>query len=125
MFFVDFFCNKILPKNAIYSIEQTISGTFLTDFTDHKAIFTSVNDAQYKERIPKYKKIEVRDHLSMTNFINELQQMNIYNSLVAYPQSNPNYNYEICERLLVQARDKHLPIRNVNIAKININRTIG
>ena len=49
----------------------------------------------------------------MTNVINEIQQMNIYNSLDANPQSNPNYNYEISERLLVQARDKHLPIKNV------------
>ena len=50
----------------------------------------------------------------MANFINELQQMNIYNPLHANPQSNPNYNYEIFERLLVQARDKHLHIKNVN-----------
>ena len=49
----------------------------------------------------------------MTNFINELQQMNIYNSLDANPQSNLHDNYEIFERLIVQARDKHLPINNV------------
>ena len=103
--------------NAIDAIEQTISGTLLTDITDHKAIFTSVNDVQYKERIPKYKKIEVRDNLSMTNFINELQQMNIYNSLDANPQSNPNDNYEIFERILVHARDKHLPIKKVKYCK--------
>ena len=47
--------------NTIDTIEQTISGTLLTDITDHKAIFTSVNDVQYKGQIPKYKKIEVRD----------------------------------------------------------------
>ena len=47
------------------AIEATISGTLLTDMTDHKAIFTSVNDVQYKERIPKYKKIEVIANLSM------------------------------------------------------------
>ena len=76
--------------NAIDAIEQTISGTLITDITDHKAIFTSVNDVQYKELIPKYKKIEVTDNLSMTNVINELQQMNIYTSVDANPQSNPN-----------------------------------
>ena len=70
-----------------------------------------------KNKIPKYKKIEVRDNLSMTNFINELQQMNIYNSLDANPQFNPNDNYEICERLLVHARDKHLPIKKVKYCK--------
>ena len=43
--------------------------------------------------------------------------MNIYNSLDANPQSNPNANYEIFERLLVQARDKHLPIKNVKYCK--------
>ena len=46
--------------------------------------------------------MEVRDNQSMNTFINELQQLN------ANPQSNPNDNYEIFERLLVQARDKHL-----------------
>ena len=53
----------------------------------------------------------------MTNLINELQQMNIYNSQDANPQSNPNDNYEIFERLLIQARDKHLPIKNVKYCK--------
>ena len=53
----------------------------------------------------------------MTNFINKLQQMNIYNSPDANPQSNPNDNYEIFERLLVHARDKHLPIKNVQYWK--------
>ena len=78
---------------AIDAIEQTIPGTLLPDITDHKTIFTSVKDVQYKEQIPKYKKIEVRDNLFMTNFINELQQMNIlYNSLNANLQSNPNNN---------------------------------
>ena len=54
--------------NVIDAIEQTISGTLLTSITDHKAICTSVNDVQYKERIPKYNKIEVRDNISMTQF---------------------------------------------------------
>ena len=34
--------------NAIDAIEQTIFGTLLTDITDHKAIFTSIKDVQYK-----------------------------------------------------------------------------
>ena len=45
----------------------------------------------------------------MNNVINELQQINIYNSLDANPQSNPNDNYELFERL--HARDKHLPLK--------------
>ena len=53
----------------------------------------------------------------MTNFIDELQQMNIYNSLDVNPQSNPNDNYEIFEWLLVQTTDKHLPIKNVKYCK--------
>ena len=53
----------------------------------------------------------------MTNFLNELQQMNIYNSLDANPQYNPNDNYEIFERLLVHARDTHLPIKKVKFCK--------
>ena len=101
--------------NVIVAIEQTNSGTLLTDITDHKAIFNSVNDVQYKERIPKYTKIEVRDNLSMPNFINELQQMNIYNSLDANPQSNPNDNYEIFERLLVHEREKTLSYKECKI----------
>ena len=43
--------------------------------------------------------------------------MNICNSLDANSQSNPNYNYEIFERLLVHVIDKHLPIRKVNYCK--------
>ena len=73
--------------------------------------------------------MEVRDNLSITNFINELQQMNIYNSLDANPQSIPNNNYEIFERLLVQATDKYLSIKKVkyckNKHKLNKWMTIG
>ena len=59
-------------------------------------------------------KIEVRDNLSMTNFIKELHIPNEHIlPLDANPQSNPNDNYEIFERLLVHARDKHIPIKNV------------
>ena len=44
--------------------------------------------------------------------------MNIYNSLDANLQSNTNNNHEIFERILVQARDKHLlPIKNVQYCK--------
>ena len=55
----------------------------------------------------------------MTNLINELQQINIYNSLNANSQYNPNNNYEIFEPLLslVHARDKHLPIKKVKYCK--------
>ena len=53
----------------------------------------------------------------MTNFINELQQMNICNTLDVKPQSNPNDNYEIFERLLVHAREKHLLIKKVRYCK--------
>ena len=33
--------------NVIDAIEHTIYESLLTDITDHKAIFTSVNDVQY------------------------------------------------------------------------------
>ena len=51
------------------------------------------------------------------NFINDLEQMNIYNSQDANPQSNPNNNYEIFELLLVHAIDNDLPIKKVKYCK--------
>ena len=55
--------------------------------------------------------------------------MNTYNSLDANPPSNQNDNYEIFERLLVHARDTHLPIKKVkyckNKHKLNKWMTIG
>ena len=99
--------------NAIDTIEQTISGTLLTDIIDHKSILISGNDVQYKERILKYKKIEVRDNLSMTNFI--------YRSLDANPQFNPDDNYEIFERLQVHAR-KNIFLQRMQTIEKNIHK---
>ena len=43
--------------------------------------------------------------------------MNIYSSLDANPQSNPNHNDELFERLPVHVRDIHIPIKNVQYYK--------
>ena len=50
-----------------------------------------------KNEFLNIRKKEVRDNLSMTNFI--------YRSLDANPQFNPDDNYEIFERLQVHARE--------------------
>ena len=103
--------------NVIDRTEQTISGNLLIDITDHKAIFTSVNDSQYKERMPKHIEIEVRDEHSMTNFINELKNLDIHTSLNDNLQSDPNDNYEIFEKLIIYAKNKHIPKKTVKYRK--------
>ena len=57
--------------------------------------------------------IETRDTISMNNFVNELKELNIYTSLNANLESNPDGNYKVFERLLLYAKNTHLSKKTV------------
>ena len=53
--------------------------------------------------------VEVCDHKSSQRFITEVSNDNIYNKFQKNLNTNPNYNYEILLKHLLNAKLKHIP----------------
>ena len=68
-------------------------------------------------KVNKFIEIETRDERSMNNFVNELKEANIYDQLDKQLTGDPNANYELFNRLLNNAREKHLPKKRIKYQK--------
>ena len=66
-------------------------------------------------RVPKLIEIEKNDPRSIQNFVNELEELNIYDKLKTSDNSDPEENYDIMLKLLATAKEKHLPTKMVKI----------
>ena len=80
--------------NEIDKNIDSISGLLINDLSDHKIIFTFLNDKSYLVKVDKFIDIEKRDERSMNNFINELKSLNIYDQLDKELTGDPNENYQ-------------------------------
>ena len=94
---------NIIDENNMHT-----SGNLLNAITDHKAIFTLLDSIKYNDPPPKFIKTEVNDDRSQQTFVDELKELNIYESLDINLQNNPNQNYDTFEQLLLYAKTKHL-----------------
>ena len=77
---------------------ESISGLLINNLSDHKIIFTFLNDKSYLVKVDKFIDIEKRDERSMNNFINfinELKALNIYDQLDIELTGDPNENYQL------------------------------
>ena len=103
--------------NEIDKNTDSISGLLINDLSDHKIIFTFLNDKSYLVKVDKFIDIEKRDEKSMNNFINELKSLNIYDQLDKELTGDPNENYQLLSRRLDAAREKHMPRKRVKYKK--------
>ena len=53
------------------------SGIIINDISDHKLIFTYIENTTYIEKIDKFIKIERKFQTAMVNFVEELRSMKI------------------------------------------------
>ena len=114
--------NNILT-NEIDKNTDSISGLLINDLSDHKIIFTFLNDKSYLVKVDKFIDIEKRDERSMNNFINELKSLNIYDQLDKELTGDPNENYQLLSSRLNAAREKHMPRKRVKY-KIKVTQEI-
>ena len=83
---------------------------------DHKEIYILVDTIKYKHRPQKCIKNEVNnDKKNLLHYVDELKQLNIYESLDTNLQTDSNQNYDTCEKLLLYA--KHLTTNTINCCK--------
>ena len=104
--------------NEIDKNTDSISGLLINDLSDHKLLFTFLNNKSYLVKVDKFIDIEKRDERSMNNFIiNELKSLNIYDQLDKELTGDPNENYQLISCQLNAAREKHMLKKELNIKK--------
>ena len=96
--------SKLLQKKDGLSIL-----ILLNQISDHQMIFTLIENFSYVTQVPKFVEIQVNDPDSIQNFVNELDELNIYNHLQTAIGSSPDVNYDTMLELLSTVKDKHLP----------------
>ena len=97
--------------------ETGTSGILLNNISDHQMIFTYVENVSYITEVPKFIEIEKSDDRSMHAFVNELNELNIYDQLQSVIDTNPQENYNTFIKLPSSAKNKHLPRRIVRFNK--------
>ena len=85
--------------------------------SDHQAIFTTKSTNFSIEMQDQYITIQTNDDASLNNFVIELRNMNITDSLNNNVNADPSKNYDTFPKLLQDAKDKHLPVRNIKFNK--------
>ena len=79
----------------------------------------------YITEIYKFIEIEKIDDRSMHVFVNELNELNIYDQLQSALYTNPQENYDTFIKLVSSAKNKHLPKKIVRFNKRSIRRQSG
>ena len=89
--------------------ERESSGILFNQISDHQMIFTLIENFTYVTQAPTFVEIEINDPESIQNFVNELDELNIYNHLQTAIDSSPDVNYHTILELLSTVKDNHLP----------------
>ena len=97
--------------------ETGTSGILLNNISDHQMIFTCLENVSYITKVPKFIEIEKSDDGSMLAFVNELNELNIYDQLQSALDINPQENYDTFIKLLSRAKNKHLSKKIVRLNK--------
>jgi hypothetical protein len=101
-------------SNNTYSIN---SGIILTDLSDHYPCFTCIDIPGKFDLPPKHINIQTTNEMAIRNFIGDLNQRNILSQINIDPISDPTENYNILEKNIKLAKEKHLPVKRVRFSK--------
>ena len=85
--------------------------------SDHQFLFTYIEKLSYIEKVPKFVEIDKTDANSLENFIQELNDMNIYDQLLKPIDSSPHENYDIFMKLIQDDKNLHFPKKTVKFNK--------
>ena len=108
--------DQIWSNNLEENIKSK-SGIIINDISDHKMIFTFIENTAYVEKHEKYIKVEHKNQSSVKNFVDELESMKIYDKLNQNINESPEDNYNRFAHLVNSAREKHLSTKIVKYNK--------
>ena len=93
------------------------SGILIRPISDHQMYFCMINsNFSYFDQARKLIEVDVHvcDHESIQRFMTEVFNANIYDKLQKNVNTNPNYNYKILLKHLLDAKLKHIPQKKNN-----------
>ena len=102
--------------------ERESSGILLNQISDHQFLVTYIEKLSYIERVPIFIDIEKTDANSLENFIQELNDMNIYDQLLEPIDGSPHENYDVFMKLIQEAKNTHFPKKTVKFNKKKHNK---
>ena len=73
---------------------QSKSRIIIHDISDHKIIFTLIENTAYVEKHKRYIKVEPKNQSSIKNFVDELESIKIYDELNQNINEIPEDNYD-------------------------------
>ena len=104
-------------SNNLEESKKSKSGILINDISDHKMIFTFIENIEFIEKFDKLIKIEQKGEIAIQKFVEELKSMKIFDELNQNINDSPEDNYNKFASLLNHAREKHLPIKLVKYNK--------
>ena len=108
----NFYCK--LSSGTIH----TLSGVFYTDMSDHLPCFISIDKNHKKaNHVPKFVKQKIHTPTAITALLNELRCTNISQNLNHGLDNDPNLNYEILLKHILDAKTRYLPNKYVTFKK--------
>ena len=100
-----------------YFNKRIKSGIILGATSDHFAYFSAFAVCKAYKPNPKFVRINVLNDAALESFVTEVSTAGIYEKLDTNLLSDPTQNYNIIEKTILEAKEKHLPSKIVRFNK--------
>ena len=95
----------------------TKSGIIFGTTSDHYAYFSSFEFKSSTKPLNKFVKVNVSNDAAIESFIEDIRLSQIYENMDKDLLSDPNLNYDIMERTILNSKEKYLPSKTVRFNK--------
>ena len=95
----------------------TKSGIIFGTTSDHYAYFSSFEFKSLTKPLNKFVKVNVSNDAAIESFIEDVHLSQIYENIDKDLLSDPNLNYDIMERSIINSKEKYLPSKTVRFNK--------
>ncbi len=102
---------------CLYAALNTTSGILIKRFSYHQPYFAMFENIQHKNKQPKYVKICKQDLNYAHKFHEEIIQSLKYAKLDPKMNTDPNIGYNMIHEIIQNAKNKHIPEREVKFNK--------
>ena len=107
----NFFCKLSL------NTADTTSGIMIKKFSDHQPYFLCLNKVGHKHDKDTAYVVKRHSPKDYENFTEEIKKCNVFDQLDKNPNANPNANFNMLNRVIMDAKDKHLSRKLVKFNK--------
>ena len=80
-------------------------------------MFTYIEHLSYIQKVPKFVEVEKVNSSSIKKFVEELENLNIYDDLNKSADSSLHFNYDTFINLVQYAKNKHISRKQVKYKK--------